>query len=207
MVLHYGVGDMNFASKNTLLNTWIVLNASWIAFMAFAYTKGWITTIIMSDPSFITHTILAVTGIGLVIAAGKTLSLNRMCKQISTGRQQYLQKLAQYGELSRPDIKEALKLRLTGRLAILRYIATILFTMGIIGTFVGLIMGTHSITPEIVSSATSAQTAVALMISGMGVALFTTLTGAVTGVWIGMNVYILTQAARDYYTGVLDYEG
>jgi biopolymer transport protein ExbB/TolQ len=72
-----------------------------------------------------------------------------------------------------------------------RHIGNLLVLLGLIGTVVGFIMALGGIDPGEVGDPSSIGPMVARLIKGMGVALNTTLLGAVLNIWLGFNARLL----------------
>lgn len=66
-----------------------------------------------------------------------------------------------------------------------------LVTLGLIGNVVGFVIALSGIATADVGSAEGAQKIAAQLLSGMGVAFYSTLVGAVTALWLSVNRRIL----------------
>jgi len=75
-----------------------------------------------------------------------------------------------------------------------RRVANSLITLGLIGTVIGFIIALSGIDPQTASSASSIQPMISAMISGMGIALHTTLLGAILNLYLMLNLWILDHA-------------
>ena len=78
-----------------------------------------------------------------------------------------------------------------GNWAHVRDLREMLFELGMIGTVIGAIISVSDIDPSQVGNANAAGKMVAGFISGMGVALYTTLVGAVYATWLWLLQQIL----------------
>jgi len=65
--------------------------------------------------------------------------------------------------------------------------------LGLIGTVVGFIMALMSIDPAVAMTASGAQGLVTALISGMGVALYTTLVGSVGYIWLALMTHLFDE--------------
>jgi hypothetical protein len=63
--------------------------------------------------------------------------------------------------------------------------------LGLIGTVVGFIIALSGVRPEVVSDVGAIGPMVSTLISGMSVALYTTLVGSLLNVWLMINVRLL----------------
>lgn len=75
-----------------------------------------------------------------------------------------------------------------------RRVANSLITLGLIGTVIGFIIALSGINPNTASNASSIQTMISAMILGMGIALHTTLLGAILNLYLMINLWILNHA-------------
>ncbi|MEQ8805654.1 MAG: MotA/TolQ/ExbB proton channel family protein, partial [Rhodospirillales bacterium] len=84
-----------------------------------------------------------------------------------------------------------LRLTLSNRIVVVRHIANALVLLGLIGTVIGFIIALSGVDPTAASDANKVGAMVATLISGMSVALNTTLVGSVLYVWLIVNHRIL----------------
>lgn len=97
-----------------------------------------------------------------------------------------------------------LRLRLTNRISIVRQIANSLVFLGLIGTVIGFIIALSGVDPEAASDAERIGAIITNLISGMSVALNTTLVGAVLYVWLIVNHRLLATGTVSLLTGTLE---
>lgn len=84
------------------------------------------------------------------------------------------------------------------RLSSFKFTSGVLVTLGLIGTFVGFAMALKSLTPDAVGNADAAGELVVVLGSGLGVAIYTTITGAVLGLWLDVNRWLIQQRVDEY---------
>lgn len=105
------------------------------------------------------------------------------------------------GNVSQDNLIEILHARLSSRTKVVDLSAGILTTLGLIGTIIGLVMsvnGIQQMTGEIGTGGGALLEKMSLTLSGMGVAFYTTLMGAILG---GIFLRVLTasvQGSQDY---------
>src|ERR687891_287490 len=92
---------------------------------------------------------------------------------------------------SRSLLASSLKLKLAARIAPVRHIANSLVLLGLIGTVIGFIIALSGVRPEVASDVAAIGPMVSTLISGMSVALYTTLVGSLLHVWLMVNVRLL----------------
>ena len=85
----------------------------------------------------------------------------------------------------------ALKAKLGQRIAVVRHLANSLVLLGLIGTGLGFVIALSGVDPEQVGDVRNIAPMVSELISGMSVALYTTLVGSVLNLWLMMNYRIL----------------
>jgi hypothetical protein len=76
--------------------------------------------------------------------------------------------------------------------------------LGLIGTVIGFIIALSGVDPETASEVESIAGMVSTLISGMSVAMNTTLVGAVLYVWLSVNYGILTSGTVDLLARIID---
>lgn len=77
-------------------------------------------------------------------------------------------------------------------LVAVRRVAEMLVMLGLIGTVIGFVIAMSGIDPAAAGDVSRVSGMVAQMVEGMGVALYTTLAGAVLSLWLTVNRWILT---------------
>ena len=97
-----------------------------------------------------------------------------------------------------------LRMRLFGEISLVRYLASSLVVLGLIGTVIGFIIALSGVDPEIAVNPSAVSPMVANLIEGMSVALYTTLVGAVLSVWLGLCYQMLSSAVRELTAAVID---
>ena len=82
-------------------------------------------------------------------------------------------------------------MRLTHKISIVRQIANILVFLGLIGTVIGFIIALSGIDAKSAADTSNIAGMIGTLISGMSVALYTTLLGAVLNLWLTVNYRML----------------
>ncbi len=86
----------------------------------------------------------------------------------------------------------------------IRQIANGLVFLGLIGTVIGFIIALSGVDPNAATEIDSVANMVATLISGMSVALYTTLVGAVLYVWLTINHRILTSGSVNLIGAIIE---
>ena len=101
-------------------------------------------------------------------------------------------------------LADGFRLKITNRVVIVRHIANALVFLGLIGTVIGFIIALSGVDPESAGKAENVAAMVATLISGMSVALYTTLTGAILYTWLTISYRILVTGAVDLITATVE---
>jgi len=190
--------------RNGLIHRWIIINTFLLAIVAaIQLQKGWLVDLLNADLYYISHVILAVFLMFLFTSGKKAFQINKMIKNIDGLVAGYKEKLAEKGPDSRSDLRESFKTDLMSFISVLAIAFEALVFIGLIGSVVGLVYATAGIDPQAISDPSNAGVVVSQVISGYGIALHTTLTGAVCGLWIKVNHYMLTMANAHIFSKVL----
>ncbi len=197
-----GAKDDSSSRRHHLLFEFALLNLSGAALLAAAYLQGWIDTILKADGTGLTLAIFAVFLGGVAVCAGKlrlvSCELNCVrnfdpCKQSMASR--YLAEVSGREAGSRAITASALRVKLADRIVMVRYVASSLVLLGLIGTVLGFIIALSGVNPEQAGDVRSVAPMVSELIRGMSVALYTTLVGSVLNLWLMVNFRILARGA------------
>lgn len=184
-----------------------LLNLAPAALMLGLWAEGWLGIVFEADNTGITILIILVFIAGLVLC---TQRLWRLDSEIACVRSydpcqntwvsQYLYDIGGRSAGSRAIFGNALQLKVSERIGIVKHIAHALILLGLIGTVVGFIIALSGVDPESASNIDAVSPMVAELIRGMSVALYTTLAGAVCNLWLSANYRLLTAAATTLVT-------
>ncbi len=165
-----------------------------------AYLNNWITMVINADVSQIVFIIFGVFVVGTLICGYKVFVISRETNKVRNGQlgkyKDYILNLEHNQHLA-----EALKLKVVGKVLFVRLLASILVSLGLIGTVVGFIMVLGAL-PDVTSADQAAQM-VSVLGKGMGVALYTTLVGSIFNIWARFNYQILATGSTNLVSEVL----
>lgn len=165
-----------------------------------AYLNNWVTMVIQADVSQIVFIIFGMFVVGTLICGYKVFEISRETNKVRKGQfgkyRDYIVNLK-----SNQHLAEALKLKVVGKVLFVRLLASILVSLGLIGTIVGFIMVMGSI-PEVAGAGEAAQM-VSVLGKGMGVALYTTLIGSIFNIWARFNYQILATGSTNLVSEIL----
>jgi pimeloyl-ACP methyl ester carboxylesterase len=186
------------AHRYVLLLRFILANVIALALVGAAVGQGWVATLLAADEGGLVRAIIAVFVVGLVWSAQRTVQLSRglnelerYAKVAGAPAPAYLDAIAGRPGDSRAILASSLRLRLASRIAPVRHIANSLVLLGLIGTVIGFIIALSGVRPEVASDVGAIGPMVSTLITGMSVALYTTLVGSLLHVWLMVNVRLL----------------
>ncbi len=187
---------------HALLFQFALVNLAAFALLAAAYLQGWLTAVVEGDRTGLTIAILGVFAAGLAVCAYKLhfVTCELVCvRNFDPCRKSwasaYLAEVAARESGSRAIIAATLRLKLMDRIIIVRHVANSLVLLGLIGTVLGFIIALSGVDPAAAGDVQAIAPMVTDLIGGMSVALYTTLVGAVSNLWLTANYRILSSAA------------
>lgn len=182
------------------------INAVGFFLLFLTYFNGWAETIYRSDSTNIVVVILALFVYGLIICGVKIqrasdyiilLEDSDFTKNIDVN---YKQGLANK-ELC---LAESIKQDLFGNINFIKWIANSLVTLGLIGTVIGFIIAFSAIDAASVGDVDKVGQLVAGLTNGMGIALYTTLTGAAFNLWLNLNYFFTNVAVNQVILKIIE---
>jgi len=185
------------------LLTFAIVNLAGVSLVAAAWFQGWTDLALAGDRTGLTLAIVATFVAGLAVAAFRLFRLSceiacaRTCNPCARSwAGTYLAEVEGRGAASRAISGSALRVRVAGSIAAVRHIAASLVILGLIGTVVGFIIAMSGVDPEAARNVDAVSPMVGELISGMSVALYTTLLGAALNLWLMINYHLLGRAAE-----------
>ena len=169
-----------------------------------AYMQGWLDGVFAERLRELSGGIFLVFLYGLVLCGARVWRHSVELNDLNAGTSdpesrvgRYLSQASVASAESRSLQADALRLKLTNRIVGVRHIANALVFLGLIGTVIGFIIALSGVDPESASKAENVAAMVATLISGMSVALYTTLIGAVLYIWLIVAYRILVTGTVD----------
>lgn len=192
-----------------LIVRFVLINVVAAALLAGIYLQGWLDAVIGGDLIELSAVIAAVFVYGFLYCALRVGQTSGELDDVRGGDPEdrspagaYLDK-ARYTH-DRESLRSVLRMRLGRRIATVRHIANSLVFLGLIGTVIGFIIALSGVDPTRAADADNVADMVATLISGMSVALNTTLVGAVLYVWLIVNYRLLASGTVDLLTTTID---
>lgn len=202
-----------FAYRYLLLLRFAIVNIAGFALVIAAHFQGWVEMALLSDTTRLTVIIAGVFVVGWVICAAKIWRTSRelnLAKEFDPFRPRpslalrYLSQVRGRPGDSRALSASALRLKLSSRIGVVRFLANMLVLLGLVGTVVGFIMALGGVNPETSGDVSSITPMIATLIAGMSTALYTTLVGSVLNIWLMANYQILATGTVNLITAVVE---
>jgi len=194
-----------------LLVRFALFNVVAAAVLAAVYLQGWLDGVLDAHLAELSGLIFLVFLYGFGLCGIKVWRHSVELNDLKTGTPapdsraaKYLARIGTAAPESRANLVTALRLRLTGRIVVVRNIANALVLLGLIGTVIGFIIALSGVDPQSATQVENVAAMVSTLINGMSVALNTTLVGAVLYVWLIVNYGILTGGAVDLLATIID---
>ncbi len=188
-----------------------LINLAGFALLAAAWLQGWVDAILAADNTGLIY-IIAATFLGGQVLAG--LKVFQTSRELNHAREfdppqgskaaRYLELISGRGADSRAICASTLKMKLAGRVTVVRNIGNSLVVLGLIGTVIGFIIALSGVNPETVSDVKAIGPMVSTLIQGMSVALYTTLVGSVLNIWLMINYHLLAGGTAKLITGIVE---
>jgi hypothetical protein len=189
------------ADRHLVALRFFVVNLVASALLAAAWLEGWLATVVAGDQTGLVLVIAATFLAGLVECGRRLLQvsadLDRVAGACGPGRGEvdaYLRAVAGRDPQSRAIATATLKLKLSARIATVRHVAASLVVLGLIGTVIGFIIALSGVEAGAAADVASVGPMVSTLVSGMSVALYTTLVGAVLNIWLTVDYRLLESA-------------
>jgi hypothetical protein len=190
--------DDPVAYRYLLLLRFVLANSLALALVGAAAGQGWISALLAAEGSGYSLAIVAVFAVGLFWSARRVLQVSQALNEVKAvaagaggSTPAYLRLIEGRDSQSRALLASGLKLKLAARIAPIRHLANSLVLLGLTGTVIGFIVALSGVRPDAVSQVEAIGPMVATLISGMSIALYTTLVGSLLHLWLMVNVRLL----------------
>ena len=203
--------DDPIAHRYLLLLRFILANVIAVALVGAAAVQGWVGVLLAADQGGLVRAIVAVFVLGLVWSARRAVQLSRGLNELErfanvpgAPAPAYLDTVAATAAEGRALLASSMRLKLASRIAPIRHLANSLVLLGLIGTVIGFIIALSGVRPEVASDVAAIGPMVSTLISGMSVALYTTLVGSLLHVWLMVNVRVLEGGTVKLLTATIE---
>ena len=196
-----------------MIDNWLLwsrfafLNLFGFAGLVLLEINGWISQIYNGDPSKITVVIFLLFLIGFFLTAFRVNKLTKELNNVRTGKSD---RLKQYWDLferrGEAVASQVTQIRLYSKIQWIKRIASSLVALGLIGTVFGAITFLLGVDVGALGDVDRIGSAFAIVLSGMGIALYTTLVGAVLNLWLSFNFGIVENGTSDLIAALMDHD-
>ena len=200
-----------------LIFRFALLNAACFGVLGAAWLEGWLDAMLESSARLMCLGIFATFLVGLALCAAKIVRTSLDLNQVRDGRPAPGSRAANHlerftgrasggsGGSGRPPIAaDVLRYRMANDVAIVGHVANTLVFLGLIGTVIGFIVALAGVDPAMSGKLHQVAPMVSSLIEGMGIALHTTLVGAVLHVWLIVNHRMLATGALHLYNAIVE---
>jgi len=197
--------------------TWLLLlrfclvNIVGFGLVAAIWMQGWLTDAFSGYTGWLIGLVCAVFIYGLVLCLIKVVMNSRNLNAVRAGRPndgsrsaRYLNDIHNHQSGERTIRANLLRLRITNDVVGVRHVANTLVFLGLVGTVIGFILALSGVDPEAASSTDKVAPMISTLITGMSIALYTTLVGAVLHVWLSINYRMLSADALALFDATVD---
>ncbi len=198
---------------HVLLFRFTLINLAGFALLGAAWLQGWIDGAHHADSTYLSNALFGLFLVGLAICGAKVWRTSRELNKAkrfdpfnpepSLALKYVSQVRGRAGE-SGSLAASTLELKLSSRIAVVRFIANLLVLLGLIGTVVGFIMALSGVDPQTSGDAAAIAPMVSTLIQGMSVALYTTLIGAVLNICLMVNYQLLAIGTVNLTTAIVE---
>lgn len=201
----------NWIRRHLLALRFALLNVVSAGLLAAVYLQGWLDDALRGYTGWLTLGICAVFVFGLLLCAVRVWRTNNELNAVGEGGPpqpsragRYLASVAGRSAEGRTICAGLLRNELGNQIAIVRHTADSLVFLGLVGTVIGFIVALSGVDPHASTRADDVAMMVGTLITGMSIALYTTLVGAVLHVWLMINHRMLATGTSNLFNAIVE---
>ena len=195
-----------------LILRYILVNSIGLAFLLALMSQGYVKKAFDADVTNMILVIIGLFAIGFITAFLRTLWISKELNQANSSipnenslAAEFINSAEGLDASSRSNLAASLRIKLSTKINHIKFIANTLVILGLIGTVIGFIIALSGVDGSGVSSdPEEVSKMVAVLISGMSVALYTTLAGSICSVWLNLCYQILSTGANRLLSKVIE---
>jgi len=194
-----------------LLLRFALINVVAVAVLVAIWLQGWLDDATQGFTGWLIGGIIVVFLYGLGLCGWRifrtSAELNGVrdgTPALGTRASRYLEDVNGQAAAERSLRANLFRLRLTGEATSVRHVSNTLVFLGLVGTVIGFIFALSGVDPEAASSTDKVAPMISTLISGMSIALYTTLVGAVLHVWLNINYRVLSSGVLALFDETVD---
>lgn len=207
--MHIADNEMQF--RYLLFVRFLLINLVSTGFVVAVFLQGWLDAMFKDEIIRLVSVIAAVFVYGLILCAVQVWRTSAELNDVKSGAPapdsragKFLATIYGAGIESRTLAANALRTKLLTRIAIVRHFANSLVFLGLIGTVIGFIIALSAVDAKASADADTIAPVITRLISGMSIALYTTLVGAVLHIWLIVNHRLLSSGTSNLYTSLIE---
>ena len=200
--------------RHVLLMRFSLINAVGFAHVIVAYFQGWLDGLFAENVWIAALIIIIVFLYGLGLCALKIWQTTSALDDVKSGQfsagsraHNYLETVDLSDQDNRMIQINLLRMRLTHKISIVRQVANILVFLGLIGTVIGFIVALTGIDAKSAADTSNIAGMIGRLISGMSIALYTTLLGAMLNLWLTINYRMLATGTVNLLGAIVEKGG
>jgi hypothetical protein len=187
--------------RNLLVLRFALLNIVAGGLLAAVYLQGWLDDAFLGYTGWLTLGICSVFIFGLLLCAARIWRTNG---ELLSACESELASVGGRSAESRSITANLLRNRLGNQIIVVRQTADSLVFLGLVGTVIGFIVALSGVDPQSSSQVEEVASMVATLVSGMSIALYTTLVGAVLHVWLMVNHRLLATGTSELFNTIIE---
>lgn len=192
------------------MNEWLLwarfafLNTIGFAGLALLQINGYIAQVIEGDKSHISIVIFCLFLIGLFLTGLRIFKLSQEINFLKAGNSNRLKEYrAIVNNQGQVPAKQVLELKLLAKAQWIKRIASSLVQLGLIGTVYGTMVFMLNIDLTAIADINRVAEVFGVVMNGMGIALYTTLVGAVLNLWLVFNYGIVSHGTSYFLAAII----
>jgi len=207
-----GVSGAGMYYRYLLVLRFALINIVAAGLVTAVYLRGWLDDAFSGYTLWFSLVIIGVFLFGLLLAALRVWHTSVEINDVKAGAPgpdskacRYLAAIRQGAYDSRVIPTYVLRLRLSNYISIVYHVANMLVFLGLVGTVIGFIVALSGVDPRAAVTVENVAPMVARLITGMSIALYTTLVGAVLHVWLMINYRLLASGTTHLFNVILEF--
>jgi hypothetical protein len=188
-----------------------LLNVVAFGLLLAVYLQGWLDEAFLGYTGWLTLGICSVFLFGLLLCAARIWRTNS--ELVAAGEADpptvsraggYLSSVIGRSAESRSIAASLRRNRLGSQIVVVRQTADSLVFLGLVGTVIGFIVALSGVDPQSSAQVDEVASMVATLVTGMSIALYTTLVGAVLHVWLMINHRLLATGTSNLFNAIVE---
>ena len=197
--------------RHLLVLRFALLNIVAAGLLCAVYLQGWLDDAFRGYTGWLSLGICTVFLFGLLLCAlriwrtnGELLAATQPEPPDPSRAAGYLTDVTGRSAESRSITANLLRNRLGSQIVVVRQTADSLVFLGLVGTVIGFIVALSGVDPQSSAQVDEVAPMVATLVSGMSIALYTTLVGAVLHVWLMVNHRLLATGTSNLFNLIVE---